>query len=145
MLFTVKGVGYAGEPFSSRFESASKEVLREWMIEDGITVTEVRVLPLTSGPYSKLPWLILAFPVLVGLLVITSARLVSVAASGALSGWGELVLIVSLEVGLSVIVCNILLRLGSQYDFGGDRVVQYAKGPCVSTSKDAEENAEVDA
>ncbi len=40
------------------------------------------------------------------------------------------------DIILAILIYNILLRLGSHYDFDDGRIIQYAKGECIITSKD---------
>jgi len=135
MLFHVKGVDYAGADFSSRFESVSEEDLRAWMIENGVRANAISALPLTTGPYSKLPWLILAFPIFAGLFIYAAIHLVKTIVFGGQLEWTTVTLTVLFEGILGILIYNILLRLGSHYDFEGGRIVQYAKGDCISISK----------
>ncbi len=40
------------------------------------------------------------------------------------------------DIILAILICNILLRLGSHYEFDDGRVIQYAKGESIITSTD---------
>ena len=128
MLFLVRGIDHAGQVFSGRFESSSQERLQKWMLENGVTVNSVSALPLTSGPYSKLPWLILAFPALAGLFLYTSFLLIKIFFLEAPADGTWIIAALSLEIVTVIVIYNIMLRLGSQYDFDDGRIIQVHKG-----------------
>jgi hypothetical protein len=136
MLFSVKGVDYAGRRFAGRFEAPSEHRLRNWMSDCEITVESIRALPLTSGPYSRFSWLILVFPVLAGVVLYTILVVMRMTALGEIPGWGPIAGIVALDAILAVPIYNILLRLGSHYEFDEGRIIQYVSGGCIVTSED---------
>jgi hypothetical protein len=113
------------------------------MADNGIAVTTISALPLTKGPYAKLPWLILAFPVLAAVLVYTCVHLVKSTAAGQ-TDWTAFLITLLLDAGLAIIIYNILLRLGSHYELDDGRILQYAKGERVVTSADDEDSSEND-
>jgi|GEM_PF-5875392 len=143
MLFLVRGIDHAGQAFSGRFESSSQERLQKWMLENGVTVNTVSSLPLTSGPYSKLPWLILAFPALAGLFLYTSFALIKLLFLEAQTHGTWIIAALSLEIVLLIVIYNIMLRLGSQYDFDEGRILQYSKGECIAVLEDDNDDSEV--
>jgi hypothetical protein len=143
MLFLVTGIDHAGQAFSGKFESSSQERLQTWMLENGVTVNTVSALPLTSGPYSKLPWLILAFPALAGLLIYTSFGLIKLLFFEAQTHWIWIGAALSLEIILAIVIYNILSRLGLRYDFDDGRILQYSRGECIAVLMDDNDDAEM--
>jgi hypothetical protein len=142
MLVVVTGVDHAGATFSGRFESSSQERLRTWMLENGVTVNTVSALPLTSGPYSKLPWLILAFPALAGLFLYTSFALIKLLFLEAHANATWIIAALSTEFVLAIVIYNILLRLGLRYDFDDGRILQYSKGECIAVLADDNDDSD---
>jgi hypothetical protein len=63
-IFRVQGRTRDGEPFSVRFEAPAESNLQAWLLVEQARAESVRQLPLTSSPFSRLPWMILVFPVL---------------------------------------------------------------------------------
>lgn len=136
MLFSVKGVDYAGQGFAGRFDAPSEERLLNWMTESGIVLESISALPLTAGPYSRFPYLILVFPILAGIFLYTMLSLMRMLIIGDAGGWITIIGIIALDALLAVPIYNILLRLGSHYEFDEGRIVQFASGDCIVTSQD---------
>jgi hypothetical protein len=140
MLFLVTGTDFAGRRFEERFDAASEDALRNWMANNGISVESARAAPLTWGPYARFPRLILAFPILAGVFLYTilvAIRMIAFAeGSFPAAAVGA---IIAFDALLVVPLYNILMRLGSHYEFDDGRIVQYAKGDCVVTSEDAQD------
>jgi hypothetical protein len=63
-VFRVRGRTRHGEPFSVRFEAPAESNLQAWLVAEQARAESVRQLPLTAWPFSRLPWMILVFPVL---------------------------------------------------------------------------------
>jgi hypothetical protein len=63
-VFRVRGTTRHGEPLSVRFEVPDEGNLQTWLATEQARAESVRRLPLTSWPFSRLPWMILVFPVL---------------------------------------------------------------------------------
>jgi hypothetical protein len=87
--------------------------------------------------------LILVFPIFAGLFIYSAIQLVkTIIFSGHLE-WTTVTLTVFFEGILGILIYNILLRLGSHYDFEEGRIVQYARGDCISISKNYTDDPDV--
>jgi len=63
-IFRVRGVTRVDEPFAVRFEAPAESNVQAWLAGEHARAESVRRLPLTAWPFSRLPWMILVFPVL---------------------------------------------------------------------------------
>lgn len=63
-VFRVRGTTGSGEPFSVRFEAPAEGNVQAWLASEQARADSLRQLPLTAWPFSRLPWMILVFPVL---------------------------------------------------------------------------------
>lgn len=75
-LFAAKGRDFSGAGFRTTFEARSEEELRAWAVAAGVRLEKVRTLPLTGGPWSRMPWLMPLWPVFAVLLLVTLLTLV---------------------------------------------------------------------
>jgi len=75
-LYQLRGRDARGRPLHVRLEAASRALIEGWLARRGVQIESLRRWPLTWGPYSRFPGLILGWPVLVLLLAMS---LVSVA------------------------------------------------------------------
>jgi hypothetical protein len=63
-IFRVRGVNRWGRSFAVRFEAPSEHDLRAFLETERVQVEGIRRTPLSVWPFSRLPWMILVFPVL---------------------------------------------------------------------------------
>jgi hypothetical protein len=75
-IYRVRGVTRAGEPFKVRFEAPAESNVQGWLASEEARAESVRRLPLTAWPFSRLPWMILVFPVLCYGLYLCAAQAV---------------------------------------------------------------------
>jgi hypothetical protein len=150
MLFRAKGTDYSGNSFSNRFEARSADDIRAWFTENGISANEISAYRLTSGPYTKIPWLILVWPILalffcqiayllcvtIGKQAVDEYGFVGFGIAPPPFPWLYFLAFSAAEVVIGILIYNILMRTGAHYYFDDGRVIQITRGECVVTNKD---------
>ena len=121
MVFHVRATTSQGQQIRRRFEAPSGAVLYDRLSELGCRVERIRAWPLSSGPYGRIWFLPLEFPVFafLGLMSVVKAAIVAtellrrpLAETLTWQGWGYVAILALTTAVCAIVVYNFLLRLG---------------------------------